>query len=109
QRGLRHPLGVVFSIEPEALDAAVPNLVLLPLCEGAIANGVSARPGGGRIEIRARLVDASLHVAVRETPADSAATPALETFDDSFVRKTRLRLRAPYPRSPGTPPPAPAA
>ena len=97
QTRLRDRLEVVFAIEPEALDAAVPNLVLLPLCESAIANGASVRPGRARVEIRARIEDAQVRIDVREAPGDPAVAPASGSIDDSFVRKTTLRLELLYP------------
>ncbi len=97
QTRLRDRLEVVFAIEPEALDAAVPNLILLPLCESAIANGASVRPGGARVAIRARLEDATVRIEVHESAADTAEVPAAVPIDDSFVRKTKMRLELLYP------------
>ena len=97
QTRLKDRLEVTFAVEPDALDAAVPNLVLLPLCEGAIANGASVRPGGARVEIRARLEEGAVHIAVEEAPSAPAEAPSAGSLDDSFVRKTRLRLELLYP------------
>ena len=97
QTRLQDRLEVVFAIEPEALDAAVPNLILLPLVEGAIANGVSVRPGGARVEIHARLEPDALRLEVRERRRSTPARLRPAPIDDSFVRKTRLRLELLYP------------
>ncbi|HEY1433912.1 MAG TPA: histidine kinase [Thermoanaerobaculia bacterium] len=97
QTRLRDRLEVVFAIEPDALDAAVPNLVLLPLCESAIANGASVRPGRARVEIRARIEEGSVRIDIRESPGDPNEGAATGTLDDSFVRKTTLRLELLYP------------
>lgn len=97
QTRLRDRLEVVFAIEPEALDAAVPNLVLLPLCESAIANGVSVRPGKARVEIRARLEEGCVRIEVHEASGDPLELPAAVPIDDSFVRRTTLRLELLYP------------
>ena len=99
QTRLRDRLEVVFAIEPEALEAAVPNLVLLPLCEGAIANGASRRPGRARVEIRARRDGLDLRLEVDEAPESDAAGSSSAPIDDAFVRKTRLRLDLLYPGS----------
>ncbi|HXE56634.1 MAG TPA: histidine kinase [Gemmatimonadales bacterium] len=48
-------LTVVFEVEPEALDARVPNFILQPLVENAVRHGVAARTAPGRIEIGARI------------------------------------------------------
>ncbi len=99
QTRLRDRLEVVFAIETEALDAAVPNLVLLPLCEGAIANGASVRPGRSRVEIRAWLDGGEVRIEVRESPAASPGSGTAGPLDDSFVRKTRRRLELLYPET----------
>jgi len=97
QTRLQDRLEVRFSIAPEALDAAVPNLILLPLAESAIANGISVRPGRAAIEIRAWPDDAGLHLEVHESALDVEEVPAAVPLDDSFVRKTKLRLELLYP------------
>ena len=92
QTRLKDRLAVSFEIEDEALDAAVPSLLLLPLVEGAIASG---RAGGARVGILARLEPDTLRLEVRAAPFDAARTPA--PIDDAFVRKTKLRLDLLYP------------
>ena len=97
QTRLQDRLEVEFAIDPLALDAAVPNLILLPLIESAIANGVSVRPGRARVTIRARAGQDTLLLEVGEGAADPAEVPASVSIDDSFVRKTKLRLELLYP------------
>jgi two-component system LytT family sensor kinase len=97
QTRLRDRLEVNFAIDPGALEAAVPNLILLPLIESAIANGVSVRPGHSRIAIQARPDADELRVTVQETPAETVEPPIAVDLDDSFVRKTKLRLELLYP------------
>ena len=63
---MRDRLHVRISIEPETLDAAVPNMLLQPLVENAIKHGISPRPEGGHIEIHARRLDGQLHVEIRD-------------------------------------------
>ena len=97
QTRLRDRLEVEFVIAPETLDAPVPNLILLPLIESAIANGVSVRPGRARIGIHASPEADGLRLTVRESSADPSRPAAAVDIDDSFVRKTRLRLELLYP------------
>ena len=113
QTRLRDRLEIVFAIEPEALDAAVPNLMLLPLCEGAIANGASVRPGRARVEIRARLDGGEVRIDVREgprRPRPARAPPGRSTSPSSARRggasssftRSRTRSRARGPPRAGT-------
>ena len=46
-------LKVTVTVEPDALDALVPNLVLQPLVENAIRHGIGRRAAAGRLDIRA--------------------------------------------------------
>ncbi len=59
-------LNVRICVEPEALDAAVPNMILQPLVENAIKHGISPRPQGGNIEVHARRLDGRLHVEITD-------------------------------------------
>jgi len=40
-------------VQPTALDARVPNLILQPLVENAIRHGIASQPGNGTIQLRA--------------------------------------------------------
>jgi hypothetical protein len=97
QTRLSDRLEVTFAIDPGAHEAPVPNLILLPLIESAIANGVSLRPGKTHVAIHAKPVSDELRITVQENPAESIEPPFVAPLDDSFVRKTRLRLELLYP------------
>ncbi len=57
-------LSVEIDIDPEVLEAAVPNLVLQPLVENALKHGVGRRLEHGRIRIAARRQDSHLLLEV---------------------------------------------
>ena len=99
QTRLQDRLEVRYAIAPGVLNAAVPNLILLPLAESAIANGISMRSGRAAIEIRAWPENGELRLEVREAATDAAAGVWLQEtpIDHSFVTKTRLRLELLYP------------
>jgi sensor histidine kinase YesM len=59
-------LTVRMEIEPETLDARVPNLILQPIVENAIRHGIVARIAPGCIEIRAARVNGSLQLQVKD-------------------------------------------
>jgi two-component system, LytTR family, sensor kinase len=46
-------LTVNIDVQPAALDAQVPNLILQPLVENAIRHGIASQPGNGTIHLRA--------------------------------------------------------
>jgi signal transduction histidine kinase len=59
-------LEIARDVDPRALDALVPNLLLQPLVENAIRHGIGTRAAGGRIEIAARLEGDRLRLDVRD-------------------------------------------
>lgn len=68
-------LTVQMDIEPQALGARLPNLILQPIVENAIRHGISPRTSPGRIEIEARRLNGTLQVQVTDNgpglPSDS--------------------------------------
>jgi signal transduction histidine kinase len=63
---MRDRLRVRLNVEPETLDASIPNMLLQPLVENAIKHGISPRPAGGNIEVYARRLDGKLYVEVTD-------------------------------------------
>ncbi len=59
-------LRLSMEIEPDTLDASVPNMILQPLVENAIRHGIGALSTGGRIEIGADREEGMLHLFVRD-------------------------------------------
>lgn len=75
-------LAVVEDVDPEALDCAVPPLVLQPLAENAIRHGLAVRRRGGTLALRARLEGEMLLLEVADdgagaTAIDPARSPGL--------------------------------
>lgn len=79
-------------IEPDTLEALVPNLILQPLVENAIKHGVSHLETGGRVELRAWREGEHLHLSVRDN--GPGLTEAAE--DGVGLRNTRNRLESLY-------------
>jgi signal transduction histidine kinase len=88
-------LTVVRSIEPAALAAMVPSLVLQPLVENAVMHGVGRQPGPGRIEIHAVKCDDRLRVEVRDS--GPGFPPAGIRREGIGLANTRARLEQLYP------------
>ena len=59
-------LSVETEIEPQTLQARVPNLILQPLVENAIRHGISRQSAPGRLTIRASRRDARLLLQVED-------------------------------------------
>jgi signal transduction histidine kinase len=59
-------LRVIEEIEPDALELAVPPLLLQPLVENAVRHGLAPRRGGGTIRLRARVPDEMLEIEVAD-------------------------------------------
>ena len=59
-------LTVQMDIEPQTLDARLPNLILQPIVENAIRHGISPRTSAGRIAIEARRLNGFLQVQVTD-------------------------------------------
>jgi len=91
-------LTIILEIEPETLDAMVPNLILQPIAENAIRHGIVSRIAPGRIEIRASRTDRSLRLVVKDNG------PGLASQQDSSgklrgglgLSNTRARLEQLY-------------
>src|SRR5690606_5114565 len=96
-------LEVVEDVEPAALDALVPNLLLQPLVENAVEHGVSrVEEGAGRIAIHARIEPAPeggerLVVSVR----DNGPGPEPVREGGVGLANTAARLEALYGHAAG--------
>ncbi|HJW94356.1 MAG TPA: histidine kinase, partial [Thermoanaerobaculia bacterium] len=81
-------LTVEFDVDPDVLDAAVPNLVLQPLVENALKHGIAQRLDGGIVRIAAHRRDAELLLEVADNgPGLQSAQP-----ERLGLANTRARL-----------------
>jgi len=83
------------TIDPESLDALVPNLILQPLLENALEHGVSRAKGEGRIEIVAESRNGELLLRVH----DNGPGVAEKTRAGVGLANTRARLSQLYGES----------
>jgi signal transduction histidine kinase len=88
-------LQVHFEVEPETLDAPVPNLLLQPLVENALRHGIAPKIGGGRVDIVARRENASLCLEVRDTGV-GMQPDRRDAGDGVGLANTRSRLQHLY-------------
>ena len=96
QTRFRDRLTVVFAVEPDTLDALVPNLMLQPLVENAIKHGIGPKPTPGRIEIRTRRAGSLLEVEVRDDGVGLSAARLTDFNRGVGLANTRSRLRHLY-------------
>ncbi|HKY31491.1 MAG TPA: histidine kinase [Candidatus Polarisedimenticolia bacterium] len=87
-----HRLQVRRRLDPEALDALLPSMLLQPLVENAVRHGIAPRPEGGRLEIAAAVRDGRLRVTVR----DDGPGPGGNGGRGLGLANTRSRLRELY-------------
>jgi two-component system, LytTR family, sensor kinase len=87
-------LAVVWRIDPDALNAQVPHLLLQPLVENAILHGIAPRSELGTVEIAAFLRDNQLHLSVRDDGV-GRTVPSTDTAGVGLTN-TRNRLQQLY-------------
>jgi LytS/YehU family sensor histidine kinase len=82
-------------VDPRALDACVPNLVLQPLVENAIKHGIAPHSVDGVIDISARVEGATLVLSVRDD-GPGLQQAGRETAEGVGLSNTRARLERLY-------------
>jgi LytS/YehU family sensor histidine kinase len=93
---LQDRLTSLVEIEPEALDARVPTLILQPVVENAIRHAIAPRLAPGRIEIRARRQGAALVLTVRDDGPGIAPPSRQANGKGMGLSITRARLERLY-------------
>jgi sensor histidine kinase YesM len=85
-------------VEPAALDAPVPNLILQPIVENALRHGIAQTRGPGRVEISAKRENGSLRIRVRDNgPGLTAITRPDDGLKEGLgLSNTRARLEQLY-------------
>jgi two-component system LytT family sensor kinase len=86
-------LHVEMEIEPDTLDALVPNFLLQPIVENAIRHGIARKVGGGRVDIRARHEGDQLILLVRDSGPGIAEGKLSDLTKGVGITNTRSRLR----------------
>ncbi len=92
-------LRVVRRVDPAARNALVPNLILQPLVQNAIAHGFSRRLDAGLLEIGARRDDGVLSITVRDDGPGLPPGWRVDAGARRGIRNVVERLQALYPGS----------
>ena len=88
-------LCVEIAIEPDAMEARIPNLLLQPLVENAIIHGIAPKSGPGRVEVRGRIEAGQLHLEVRDD-GPGLGDGAMRAKEGIGLTNTRERLTKIY-------------
>ena len=90
-------LVIAMEIEPRALEASVPNLILQPIVENAVRHGVAPRSSPGRIEIQATSDNGALKISIRDDgPGLNSRARRLRPQTGLGLSNTRERLAQLY-------------
>ena len=89
-------LEVNVEVEPAALDAWLPALLLQPLVENAVRHGLEAKTKLAPIAITARIADGNLHLTVADRGPGLATLPDGSIKDGIGLANTRARLHELY-------------
>jgi LytS/YehU family sensor histidine kinase len=88
-------LAIALDVDSEAYEAQVPRFILQPLVENAIRHGIARCPNGGKIAIRASVLDGQVRIEV-----ENDRTTADQQSDDKGhglgLPNTRTRLEKLY-------------
>ena len=86
-------------VEPTALSATVPSMLLQPLVENAIRHGIERRISGGTVAISAKAAGDQLQILVIDDGVGLSPGWRMEACSGLGLRVTRERLDALYSRT----------
>jgi two-component system LytT family sensor kinase len=89
-------LKVDYEIEPECLDALVPNFALQPLVENSIRHGITRTPGNGTLKIAAQHQNGQLHMTVKDNGPGCDEAAKTDSRVGIGLANIRERLRQLY-------------
>jgi LytS/YehU family sensor histidine kinase len=88
-------LTVAWDIDPQALEAQVPNLILQPLVENAMRHGIDSHLDEGRIEISVHLENGNVRLEVCDNGKELKKS-AEQSGTGLGLKNTRSRLSELY-------------
>jgi LytS/YehU family sensor histidine kinase len=89
-------LSVKTEIDPDTLEARVPNLILQPIVENAIRHGIAERASPGLLSLTARRNNGQLQIRIYNDGPRLADDWRMETSAGIGLRNTRERLEQLY-------------
>ena len=88
-------LNVDIAIEPAAMEARIPNLLLQPLVENAILHGIAPKSAPGKVAISGRVENGWLHLEVRDD-GPGLVDGTRQAKEGIGLRNTRERIAKIY-------------
>jgi two-component system, LytTR family, sensor kinase len=87
-------LSVGVAIEPAAMEARIPNLLLQPIVENAILHGIAPKTGPGRVDVTGCVRDGRLHLEVSDNGPglDTGGARATEGIGLSNTRERIAKI-----------------
>ncbi|MFQ5629074.1 MAG: sensor histidine kinase [bacterium] len=92
----RDRLAFRINIDPEALDALVPNFLLPPLVENAVLHGISRMEAAGEVSIGASQYDGVLYITIKDNGPGLMSNSDNDTKKGIGLHNTRTRLAQLY-------------
>jgi signal transduction histidine kinase len=89
-------LQVRVDVDPNVLDAPVPNLILQPIVENALRHGIGPKVEGGRVDVIARQGATGLTLVVRDNGVGLSPEKMTALSSGVGVSNTRSRLENLY-------------
>jgi LytS/YehU family sensor histidine kinase len=87
-------LTVDFKIEPETLDAKIPNLILQPIIENAIRHGIAPMAKAGKVSLTSCLQNGFLELCVADNGAGISVSKTVS--NGIGLKNTQERLERLY-------------
>lgn len=93
----RDKLQIFKEIDPEALDAFVPSMLLQPMIENSLKHGLDPRLEGGQIHIRTRRSDNRLYIEIEDNGVGISPERLAEVYGGGIgISNVHERLRLLY-------------
>lgn len=89
-------LTVNFMIDPDTVDAQVPNLILQPIIENAIRHAVAPRKDAGQIDIHAKRDHGRLHIQIMDNGPGISGPNSGPLKEGIGLQNIRARLQKLY-------------
>ena len=92
----RDRLTVTLEVDPDTMQALVPNFILQPLVENAIRHGIGPRAAPGHVDVRAYRENGSLHLRVADNGVGARPRRSEPSGEGIGLGNTKARLEHLY-------------